>query len=240
MYPVLVSLGPVQFYSFGTLLIVGITLSWILLRYLVFFYHLQPRTFYYSLPWAVVGGLLVARLGFVFTYTERWRAGIANTLFPPWWWAEWAVWGGIIGIALGFTVYWLKHNEPVFLWLDIISIALQPLVFFASLGLFLSPVGLTADALGRPTVLPWGITVDAVDLPFANVPVHPLLLYVVITALAAFIIVWLTKSWARTYIGRLFVLVTALYSGLWFWLGAVRWYSPHPFLGIDVYILSLF
>lgn len=240
MYPVLLSLGPLHFYSFGTLLILGIVLSWFLLRYLVFFYRLEISKFYYALPWVAVGSLLAARLGMMFTYTERFRSGLGAVIFPMHWWAEWAIWAGIGGAIIGFVIYLLKHNEPVFLWLDVLSLTLQPLVFFVALGLFLSPVGLTAEALGKPTILPWGVMVDAVDLPFANVPVHPLLLYIVFVALLAFCSLWMMRGWARAYIGRLFVLTVAWYSVLWFLLSSVRWYTPHLFIGLDVLLLNAF
>ncbi|MBI4836326.1 MAG: prolipoprotein diacylglyceryl transferase [Candidatus Abawacabacteria bacterium] len=240
MYPILVSLGPIQFYSFGTLFVLGLLLSWVLIRYLIYFYRLQPTQFYYALPWAIVGGLVAARLGFVFTYTDRWRGGLWAALFPAHWWSEWAIWAGIWGALAALVIFWLKHNEPVFLWLDVLSIGIQPLFLFCSLGLFLSPVGLTADALGRPTTLPWGIIVDAVDLPFANVPVHPLLLYNVFFTLITFAVTWLARGWARTYVGRLFVMAATAYGFLWLWLGVVRWYSPRAFLGMDVFWLNGF
>lgn len=238
MFPVLVSLGPVHLYSFGTLFILGLVCSWILVRYLMYFYRLQPSKLYFALPGALVGGLVAARLGFLLTYPERFRSGLWIALFSDHWWTEWALWAGILGAALALIVYWIKHNEPVFLWLDVMSIALQPLMFFTSLGLLLSPVGLTSDALGRPTLLPWGVIVDAVDLPFANVPVHPLLLYGVVIAVITFLVTWLARVWARTYVGRLFVISTFLYGFLWWALGVVRWYSPRPFWGLDIFWLN--
>lgn len=238
MFPVLVSLGPLRLYSFGTLLILGLVLSWALVRYLMFFYKLHPSKFYPGLLWGIVGGLIFARLGYIFTYTERLRGSLWSILFSQQWWTEFALWVGILSGILIMVIYWLKHNEPVFLWLDVISVAVQPLIFFTSLGLFLSPVGLTAEALGRPTALPWGVLVDAVDLPFANVPVHPLILYIVFISGIAFVGAWLFRTWARTYVGRLFVIVMALYATLWFFLGVVRWYSPHPFFGLDIYWLN--
>ena len=114
------------------------------------------------------------------------------------------------------------------------------IAFFTSLGLLLSPVGLTSDALGRPTLLPWGVIVDAVDLPFANVPVHPLLLYGVVVAIATFLVTWFSRVWARTYVGRLFVISSSMYGFLWLALGVVRWYSPRPFWGLDIFWLNAF
>ncbi len=238
MFPVLVSLGPLHLYSFGTLFTVGLIVSWVFVRYLLHFYRLQPSHFYYGLLWGTIGGLIVARLGFIFTYTERLRGSLMSILFTPQWWTELSLWIGVLAAILIMVIYWLKHNEPVFLWLDVMSMAAQPLVFFTSLGLFLSPVGLMAEALGRPTALPWGVVVDSVDLPFANVPVHPLLFYVIVVALLGFGVTWLARTWARTYVGRLFVLIMLMYGALWFLLGVVRWYSPHPFLGIDIFWLN--
>lgn len=239
MYPILVSLGPIHFYSFGTLLIIGILSCWLLLKYFVEIHSLLISNFYGGIPWLLAGGLVGGRLGFVLTHIDKFYHNWGE-LFSVWsWTSEWELWAGVIGAALAMIIFWIKHNEPVFLWLDIMSVAIQPLVFLTATGLFLSPIGLTTEALGGPTTLPWGVMVDSVDLPFANVPVHPLFFYVSAVAVASFFILLYLRRWAAKYVGRLFAIMLALYSGVWWVLYLVRWHIPSPLFGIDLFLFNM-
>lgn len=238
MYPILVSLGPIHLYSFGALFIIGILTSWLLLKYLVEIQSLLIRNFYVGIPWLVVGAALGGRLGFVLTHLDKFYRNW-GAVFSIWnWWGEWELWAGVLGASLAMIIFWIKHNEPVFLWLDVMSITVQPLVFFTAFGLLLSPVGLTTEALGGPTTLPWGVMVDAVDLPFANVPVHPLFFYTSAMALITFLILLYLRRWAPRYVGRLFAVMMVFYSGLWSVHYLVRWHIPNPIFGLDLFLFN--
>ncbi len=238
MYPILVSLGPLRLYSFGTLLVIGIVVSWLLTRYLVQFYRLQMRHVYILLPWVIGIAILAGRMGYVMTnmskFTHNWGAIFAFRT----WLSELDVWAGIIGAFCVVVIYFLKHHEPIFLWLDVLAISLEPCIFFVALGLHLSPVGLTSHALGQPTNLPWGVVVDSVDLPFANVPVHPLLLYYGFSAVIVFVGAWLLRKWAKLYVGRLFVFMMGIFGLNWLLIFLVQWHSEGALLGIDIALFN--
>ncbi len=238
MYPILVSFGPIHLYSFGTLLIIGVLFSWLLARYLIEKNSLALRNLTMAMVWGGVGGLVFARAGFVVMHLDKFFHDWLSILWVWSWFGEMEIWAGILGVGAGMMLYWIKHNEPIFLWLDIMSLVIQPLVMAVSVGLSLSAVGLTVEALGRPTSLPWGIVVDSVDLPFANVPVHPLLLYTGFTASLVFIGLLVLRNWADKYVGRLFALMLLPYALLWVALYVVRWHMPDTVLGIDVFILN--
>ncbi|OGC82298.1 MAG: hypothetical protein A2V81_02060 [Candidatus Abawacabacteria bacterium RBG_16_42_10] len=238
MYPILVSLGPFHLYSFGTLFVIGIIISWLLTRYLVHFYRLQLRHVYVLLPWVIIVGIVTARLGYVMTNFSKFAHNFWSIFAFQSWLTELDMWAGIVGVFCMAMIYWLKHHESVFLWLDVLTLGIQPSIFFIALGLHLSPVGLTTHALGQPTSLPWGIVVDSVDLPFANVPVHPILLYYAFAAVIVFVGAWLLRRWAKLYVGRLFVWMTAVFGLNWLFIFFVQWHSEGAFLGFDVALFN--
>lgn len=79
--------------------------------------------------------------------------------------------GGAIGIAL--VLFWLTRNQRVtFLqWLDVLLPATTFGLAFDWIGMFAS-----AQSYGKPTNLPWGITVNTFNVRYA-VPIHPVQLY---------------------------------------------------------------
>lgn len=79
--------------------------------------------------------------------------------------------GGAIGIAL--MLFWVSRNQRVtFLqWLDVLYPATTFGLAFDWIGMFAA-----AQSYGKPTNLPWAITVNAYNVRYA-VPIHPIQLY---------------------------------------------------------------
>ncbi len=108
-----------------------------------------------------------------------------------------------------------------------------------ALGLAIGRIGcLLTEAPGRPTTLPWGVTVDPAttakipDCPgcVQGVPMHPSMLYEIAFLLLAFVLI--TKFGYRiTAPGEVFVLFLACYSVFRFFVEFTR-ANPTNYLGL--------
>jgi len=101
-----------------------------------------------------------------------------------------SVFGAVIGGALGAFIYGRKHKLDVLSWLDIAAIVVP-------LGQAIGRWGnyVNQELYGKPTDLPWGITIDNPPLEYAdNTHFHPLFLYESLWNLLTFgvlLFVWL-------------------------------------------------
>ena len=120
-----------------------------------------------------------------------------------------SIWGGIIGIALGFYILCKKENENFLAWADILVLCLTS-------GMVLSNVGTFLDGrnYGTPTSLPWGIIMQTSQ--YAD-PIHPTQLYAVLYNLAISItLYYLFNKKKFQDDGNIALLGTFLYSTLRF------------------------
>lgn len=99
--------------------------------------------------------------------------------------------GGAIGIAL--VLFWsTQHQRVTFLqWLDVLLPATTFGLAFDWVGMFLA-----AQSYGKPTNLPWGITVNAFNVRYA-VPIHPVQLYYATFFFILTFVLLLTRKYSR-------------------------------------------
>jgi hypothetical protein len=76
-----------------------------------------------------------------------------------------------------------RYSQVFHGWMDQIFKGVYFVIFFSFIGYTLSIYGDSSLALGVPTDMPWGLLMDSISSPFANVPVHPLLLYMATVSL---------------------------------------------------------
>jgi prolipoprotein diacylglyceryl transferase len=169
--------------------------------------------------WAVLAGLIGARLYHVITDHQR---------FEGRWLHVFAVWEGGLGIPGGLiagvlTGAYVAHRRglPVSQLLDVVAPALPVAQAIGRLGNWFNQ-----ELFGRPTDLPWGLEIDPAHRPagYLNVATfHPTFLYEALwnLALAGGLVLW-ERRHPGGRPGRLFAMYVAGYAVGRAWVEALR------------------
>ena len=119
--------------------------------------------------------LIGGRIFYVFEHFSVFRKNLFQII---------AVWDGkFSAFGIFFTAIFLiyifsrRENEDFWGWLDAFSLSGLVGLIFIHAGHFFS-----GAHYGRPTDLPWGISFDAINIPFIN-PIHPVQIYSAILTL---------------------------------------------------------
>jgi len=200
MYPIIFSFWKVTIYSHGILVALGLIIGGWLIYSLAKEEDLSTRQLLDLLLYAVIAGLIGARLNYIIVYHAYF-----NNL-----WEYLAIWqGGMVsygGILAGFGVaswYLVKKKENIWKWLDIGIVGFLMGWLIGRCGCFLA-----GDVIGKPTEFALGIVQPAID----SLPRHPVALY---EALAVLII----------FFGIIFIYKTrAIKDGLLFFSGMILYF----------------
>jgi prolipoprotein diacylglyceryl transferase len=169
--------------------------------------------------WAVLAGLIGARLYHVLTDLDR---------FEGRWLHVFAIWEGGLGIPGGLiagvgTGAFIAHRRglPVAELLDVVAPALPVAQAVGRLGNWFNQ-----ELFGRPTDLPWGLEIDPQHRPAGYLDVatfHPTFLYEALwnLALAGGLVLW-ERHHPGARAGRLFALYVAGYAVGRAWVEALR------------------
>ena len=193
MYPIFLDMGSFELRSYGVIVVLSFLAGLWLAKKEAARKGLDPALLADFSVYALIGGILGARLYFIaFSDPQRY---LANP------WEIFAVWHGGLGIIGGLAggflaALWFarKMDIPVLKFADVLAPA-------AALGQTLGQLACLAngDAYGRPTDLPWAITyTEPRSLAPLNVPLHPLELYEMTAYFAVFLLVWLTRRRFKT------------------------------------------
>jgi phosphatidylglycerol---prolipoprotein diacylglyceryl transferase len=193
MYPILLQVGPVTIYSYGVMMALGfLAANWVVSKGLQY-QGKDPEFSSTLVVWAAVGGLLGARLLFVFERLPEFFADPLSMIFTG---AGFTWYGGLIGGVAGVTLCIWRHKMS---WFEVMD-AVAPSI---ALGHGIGRIGchLAGDGdWGPPTTLPWGVAyTDAIigwDYP-PGVRVHPSALYETIAYTMIFAILWRYRSVPR-------------------------------------------
>jgi phosphatidylglycerol:prolipoprotein diacylglycerol transferase len=181
----------------------------------------DPDHVWGALTWAIIPGIIGARLWFVFFPPASLVQGCFDTdpatvcQDTAWmlqnffntqngaiaiWSGGLGIWGAVLGGMLGMYLYMRRHKLSMAYWLDIAGVVL-PLA--QGIGRFANYVN--QELYGTVTTLPWGITIDSrhrvapwtstVDYPVATTLFHPLFLYEALWSFIAFFV--LLQIWQR-------------------------------------------
>lgn len=210
----------------------------------------DPDHVWGALTWAIIPGIIFARLWFVFFPPMSLVQGCldtdAGTVCQDTAWmlqnffntqngaiAIWSgglgYWGAILGGLLGMFLYVRRNKLSMAYWLDIAAVAL-PLA--QAIGRWANFVN--QELYGTLTTLPWGITIDSahrvapwkstVDFPVATTLFHPLFLYECIWNLVLFfaLLQVFQRYRSRLRAGDIFLLYIVLYTPARFLLETLR------------------
>ncbi len=217
-YPIeAVSLGPVQIYTHGFFMALGVAIGLIAARYsLAKSKKLNTDILITGGILATIGGLFGARIAYVLLNLQN-----------PWsLWDLLAIWsgglvsfGGIIGGLLVSILYLLYKKQRLWQWLDFVA----PYVF---LGWGIGRIGdlVSWGEIGTQTNLPWGFVVNG------DVPRHPAQLYETVLLVTAFFVLRQLQKRHPLRTGTLSCIALIVYGTLRFAIEFVRDYPNSEYL----------
>ncbi len=201
---------------------------------------LDPEVIYDLSLWALVGGLLGARLFYVIQY---WGTGVRSfaDIFKIW---EGGIvlYGGILGGTLAFFWYWSRYKFPLKPMMDVMGPSLAIGVAIGRVGCFLN-----GCCWGDPCNLPWAVRFPAESAPWraelnrglisasdlTSLPLHPTQLYSTIDGLVLCLL--LTAYYPlRRRDGQVFGLLMLTYPITRFLIEYLRNDEPAFFLGMTI------
>jgi phosphatidylglycerol:prolipoprotein diacylglycerol transferase len=188
MYPVLFRIGSYEVTSFGLMVAIGAGLGVLLLRHELGRRGLDVSAGTDAALIGVLGGLLGAKLLYVF---EHFGEGLGETLFSR---GGMSWFGGLVGGVVAGLIVIAWKRLPVMALLAAAAPAITLGQGVGRIGCFL-----VGDDYGRPTALPWGVAFPQ-GLPPTLDRVHPTQIY---EALALFAFTWLLVRWRRRGVGDL-------------------------------------
>jgi phosphatidylglycerol---prolipoprotein diacylglyceryl transferase len=210
----------------------------------------DPEHVWGALTWAIIPGIIFARLWFVIFPPASLTAGCATEVTTDvcrntaWflqnisdlqngplaiWSGGLGIWGAVLGGLLGAYIYLRRNKLPVGPWLDIAAVVLP---IGQAIGRWANFVN--QELYGAVTSLPWGIQIDAshrvapytstIDFPYATTFFHPLFLYESLWNILAFIVLLnlFLRYRSRFLPGDLFLVYIMQYTAVRFLLEFLR------------------
>lgn len=230
-----------KIYFYGILIMLGALAATWLASVRAKEYHQDPELAWDILPWALVGGIIGARVWHILTPPASMVAQGITTIYYLTHPLEMlnirngglGIPGAVLGGFIAVLIYTRRKEISVWTWADIISPGLALAQGIGRWGNFFNQ-----ELYGGPTNLPWKLYIQPNKrLPgFADVSYyHPLFLYEFIwNLLNAGILIWLSrrlKGWLRR--GDLFLIYLVFYGVGRFFLEFLR-LDPSPVVGINV------
>jgi len=136
--------------SYGLMMVIGFLACVWLIRRLSRDFTPDPQHITNAALYALIGGVVGARLFFLLHYHDRFRSNPIEIF---------AIWqgglelaGGVVAAIIVILLYMLYHKLPVRRYLDVLAIGLMLVLVFGRIGCFLN-----GCCYGKPTELPWGI-----------------------------------------------------------------------------------
>jgi len=178
-----IHIGFLYIHFYGILIMTGVILASFLSARQAKKHNDDPERIWDMLPWALIGGIIGARLWHILTPPPSMVAVGIDTMYylthPLDALAVWngglGILGGVIGGALGAYIYLRKNGESFLKWADYIAPGLALAQAVGRWGNFVNQ-----ELYGAPSNLPWAIYIDPQHrLPeFADVSrYHPTFLY---------------------------------------------------------------
>ncbi len=172
---------------------------------------IDPDDVYSIAIWAILGGLVGARLVHVVDHWEFYRYNLLQIAFV--WSGGIGVWGGILGGFAGGAIYALITKRPVGIIADLTAPALLLVQTIGRLGDIVNGEHCARAAGDFILAFNW-IRVDSDARGCANgvgVPVQPVIAYEMLWNMAALFVIWKLRNRIKPD-GMLFALYLVLYS----------------------------
>lgn len=192
-------IGALTIHYYGVIIIVGVLLAAWLASVEARRRGLNSDVVWDALLWLLVGGIIGARVWHVFTPPPSMIAqGITTRFYLTHPLDLIAIWNGglgipgaVIGGGIALYLYCRKKNLNFLVWTDIAAPALALGQAIGRWGNFINQ-----ELYGRPTDLPWGITISYSTGYPAGTRFHPLFLYESIyNLLNMFFLLWMGRRY---------------------------------------------
>jgi phosphatidylglycerol:prolipoprotein diacylglycerol transferase len=229
MYPILLKIGPINIYTYGSLLCLAFLAAlWVAAREAQRL-SISPGRIWdlglYILVAAVVGARVLEVLLNLPRYMEKpldivkvWDGGLAFQ-------------GGLILAFFTALIYIRRHDLPVWSTLDVLALGIPLGQSIGRIGCFMA-----GCCYGRPTDLPWGVTFTHPEsLGPLGVKVHPTQLYESLLILGVFAVLYYLRTRKRfegQLLGTYFLLAGLVRFGVEFFRGDPR--GPALLAGMPV------
>ena len=178
--------------------------------------------------WAVLGGLVGARLYHVATDWDRFASD--PVAIPALWRGGLGIPGGLLGGVVAGLVVARRHGIGVRPMLDVAAPAIPLAQAIGRWGNWWNQ-----ELFGRPTSLPWGLRIDESNLPSGYSPgttFHPTFLYESMWNLGLCVFLLLLDRRRSVRPGRLFMVYLGGYFAGRFWIEGLRIDPAHVVGGL--------
>jgi phosphatidylglycerol:prolipoprotein diacylglycerol transferase len=221
--PIILSLGPINFYWYGLFISLGITAGLVVGLKLAKRYQIASDLIWELLFWLLPAGFVGARLYHILT---NWQYYLAQPLeILKFWQGGLAIHGAIFGSLLALIIFSKKYRLSFWQLADILAPAL-------ALGQAIGRWGnyFNQELFGLPTNLPWGIPIELANRPFGYLNFsyfHPTFLYESLLNFFIFLILFglhflKIKKNKKIPKGNIFLIYLILYSVVRFFLEFIR------------------
>lgn len=175
-----IHLGPLYIRFYALLLIGGMVIGAYIAARRAPHFGLEPKYIWDGLTWAIIPGLIGARIYHILTPSPA--SGLTTQYYlenPLQMLAIWngglGIYGGIVGGIIGIWLYARRHKQPLVRWLDLIAPSMAIGQAIGRWGNFVNQ-----ELYGAPSDLPWAIYIAPENrlqgyLEFERF--HPLFLY---------------------------------------------------------------
>jgi len=221
--PVILRLGQFELRWYSLLVIVGIVVAVMITVPRAKRRGIMPHQIYYGVPWAVLGGVVGARLFYVIDHGEHYLANPMQVFGG----AGAAIYGALGGGIIAAIIYAKISHIPVGRAADSLAPGLLVGQMIGRIGCIIN-----GDVWGRVTDLPWAFIYTHPDamLPreLVGQPTHPYPAYEILWNAMVLAVIWqldrrLKKDWMLFFsylflysVGR-FVLMFVREQRAWFW-----------------------
>lgn len=245
-----ITIGSIQIRFYGLIIVAAMLLAAMVAARLAKRDGRDPEHVWGALTWAIIPGIIFARLFFVIFPPISLTAGCATPVTTDicrdasWflqnindltkgplaiWSGGLNIFGAVLGGLLGAYIYIKRNKLALGPWLDIAAVALP---LGQAIGRWANAVN--QELYGSVTTLPWGITIDSahrvqpygstVTYPVASTFFHPLFLYESFWSLLFFIILLnlFIRNRNRFFPGDIFLFYIIEYSVIRFLLEFLR------------------
>lgn len=184
MLPILLSLGPINIYSYGVFLVLGVLLGTYVAWKKISEYHLEPYSFFDVVISVLLWGFVGARLTYVLTHLNVFLENMVRVIlvfnYPGL-----SLIGGLVG-GIATVYWWSRSSKERFVWFDLAAIG-------GVMGLCVVRIGAMLNGVGKAMVSNgwWGIR-----LVSQSEKVFPVW---AVEAVALFIVFLLLWKWERQY-----------------------------------------
>lgn len=235
-----IEIGQFQIRYYGIIIVAAILVATFVAVRLVRLTKRDPEHVYGALTWAIIPGIIGARLWFVtFPPVAMVEAGFDRAWFfsPDNFFnlengaiafasGGLSIFGALIGGLLGAYIYLVRNKLIVPAWLDLAAVVLPLGQAIGRWGNFIN-----RELYGIPTELPWGLDIPLELRPeqyraieYFDARFHPLFLYESLWSLAAFfVLLWLYRTQRNRFRpGDFFLLYLMQYAVIRFFLETIR------------------